>query len=214
MTQNSSNSGDNFSSVQCYHILKAGDSNPTGPFSKHQVDAMISGEQIKGSDFIYFPEANGWKRISELFYFPQEIGKEFSQEGQDAEIVAESFKFINERAQKNENLYYIAVQELPALSLTAAVRLTMPKSIVITDKRICILEPKLVGKTTFQEVAIAQIKNGLKHEPKTGANTGAFVFVLLSGEWLEIPKIPVQQLIRLEETMQWILAESKPTEEW
>jgi len=211
MTQNNTTGGD-FSSVQCYHILKAGEPSPSGPFSQNQVEYMIANEQIKASDFIFYPQANGWLRISEVFQFPQDVGLEFSQEGQDREIVAESFKFIKERAKKDEELYYIAVQHLPALSLTAAVRLTMPKSIVVTNRRICIVEPKLVGKTTCREFPYQQLKNALKHDPKPGANTGAFVFVLQSGEWVEVPKIPADQLGRLEEIVQWFVSQSETVE--
>lgn len=110
-----------------------------------------------------------------------------------------------EKALPGEELYYIGVQHLPALSITAAVRLTMPKSIVVTSHRFVIVEPKLVGDTEMEEFVRGDVESAVRRI-KANSRCGTFSLVLRNGEWIELNKIPAAQLKRLEELSRYILS--------
>ena len=65
--------------------------------------------------------------------------------------MAESFALVDTRSEPEEEIYYIAVQHMPALSLTAAVRLTSPKALVLTNHRFCLVSHKLMGNLELKE---------------------------------------------------------------
>ncbi|MDF1811425.1 MAG: GYF domain-containing protein [Verrucomicrobiales bacterium] len=188
---------------QIFHILRNGEQEPIGPYSQNQLVELLNTKQIKSSDFVYYPELKGWKPMSQVFDFHQQVSN-FGDEGQDPHVVTECFNFINSRSEPEEEIYYIAVQELPALSLTAAVRLTSPRSMIITNHRFCILNPKLMGAIDFDEYPLDQIVSGIK-KIKTGKSTGIFNIVLKNGDWVEIDKIPLDQLAKLEQLSKELL---------
>ncbi|MDF1751315.1 MAG: DUF4339 domain-containing protein [Verrucomicrobiales bacterium] len=188
---------------QIFHILRNGEQEPIGPFSQNELVHLLNENQIRPSDFVYYPEMKGWKPMSQVFDLHQKVSN-FGDEGQDPHIVSESFNYLVARDEPGEEIYYIAVQELPALSLTAAVRLSAPKSVLLTNCRFCILNPKLMGDIEFKEYPLEQIVNGIK-KLKPGKTTGIFNIVLKNGDWIEVDKIPLDQLDRLEELSAEIL---------
>jgi len=193
---------------QIFHILRNGEEEPIGPYSQDELVELLNTEQIRASDYVYYPELTGWKPLSQVFDFHQQISN-FNDEGQDPQIVAETFSFIEKRSEPNEEVYYIAVQQMPALStLTAAVKLSAPKSIILSNWRFCILSQKLMGSVDFQEYPIEQIEGSIK-KIKAGANLGTFNIVLKSGDWVGIDRIPVAQLERLEHLSYTILEDYK-----
>ncbi len=189
---------------QIFHILRQGEQEPIGPYSQNELVTMLNSDIIHANDYVYYPELDGWKRLNQVFDFHQEVTN-FGNDGQDPHVVAESFNYINSRSEPGEEIYYVAVQSLPPLSLTAAVRLTTPKSLILTNCRFCILNPRLIGTIDFQEFPIEQIVSGLKRL-KSDKSVGAFNIVLRSGDWVEIDKIPIAQLERLEEIAATLIA--------
>ena len=188
---------------QIFHILRNGEQEPIGPYSQNELVELLNQEQIRADDYVYYPELEGWKPLSQVFDLHQEVAN-FGDEGQDSHVVSECFNFINSRAEPGEEVYYIAVQELPALSLTAAVRLTSPKSMILTNCRFCILNPKMMGSIEFEEYPIDQISGGIK-KLKGNRDTGIFNIVLKNGDWVELDKIPLAQLERMEHLAEVIL---------
>ena len=106
-------------------------------------------------------------------------------------LVAEVFSEMTKVLHDDEDIYYIAVQDKPPM------RLKGPSSIVVTERRICIVHHKLTGKLDYQayfhdEVHIATARL------KMGADLGVFSLLLKSGDRIETDRIPVSQLKRLE----------------
>ncbi len=183
---------------QIFHILRRGQQEPIGPYSQDQLVSLLNDGHIHASDYVYYPELAGWKPMSQVFEMHERITN-FADDGQDPQVVADSFATVNSHLLDNEQIYYVAVQQQPALSLTAAVRLTSPKSVVVTSHRICVLNPKLIGDVDFTDYPLEQVNGGIKRLPSSDSDAGIFNIVLKSGEWVEIDKIPAYQLDRLEQ---------------
>lgn len=194
---------------QYYYLLKNGEFEPTGPYSSNQLLQMHNAQEIRSSDYVYFQDWDGWKRMSQVFDLDRTVTSNFNNEGQDEDILSDTFKYINDRALPGEALHYIAVQYLPALSITAAVRLTMPKSIILTNMRICVLEPKLMGESSLESYPLDQVENGMKRI-KSGSKNGTFHIILNSGEWVEINKIPHAQLNQLVQLTRQLTSRTTP----
>jgi hypothetical protein len=182
---------------QIFHILKRGEQEPIGPYSQIQIGQLLNAGQIRASDYVYYPELSGWQVISRVFELHQQLNS-FGDEGQDPRIVDDSFALVDSRSGSEENIYYIAVQHIPLLKVTAAVTLTGPKSIVLTDHRIWVITPKVMGDTDFEEYDHNQIERVMKRLPQNQAD-GTFIIALRSGDWIETGKIPGPQLERLEQ---------------
>ena len=182
---------------QIFHILKRGEQEPIGPYSQIQIGQLLNAGQIRASDYVYYPELSGWQVISRVFELHQQLNS-FGDEGQDPRIVDDSFALVDSRSGSEENIYYIAVQHIPLLKVTAAVTLTGPKSIVLTDHRIWVITPKVMGDTDFEEYDHHQIERVMKRLPQNQAD-GTFIIALRSGDLIETGKIPGPQLERLEQ---------------
>ena len=181
---------------QIFHILKQGEQESIGPYSQIQIGQLLNAGQIEASDYVYYPELSGWKTLSQVFELHQQLSS-FGDDGQEPHIVDQSFALVDSLSEPEESIYYIAVQHIPLLKVTAAVKLTGPKSIVLTDRRICILTPKLIGNTELNQYHHKQIERVIKR--LTGnEDEGTFIIALHSGAWIETNKIPRSQLDRLE----------------
>ena len=189
---------------QIFYILRQGEEEPIGPYSQKQLVELLNDDTIKSSDFVYYEELSGWKPLSQVFDLHQEIAN-FGEEGQDQQVVSDSFAHVTSRSPAtDEEVYYIAVQHVPAMSLTKAVKLSAPKSLALTNYRFCVINPKLMGTIEFDEYPIDQIEGAMKRSRKD-EEVGLFNIVLKSGDWIEIDKIPAAQLERLEEIAGHIL---------
>ena len=146
---------------QIFHILKRGEQEPIGPYSQIQIVQLLNEDLIKSSDYVYYPELSGWEVLSRVFEFHQKLSS-FGDEGQDPHIVDQSFALVDSLSEPGERIYYIAVQHIPLLKVTAAVKLTGPKSIVLTDQRICVLTPRLMGNTDLVEYHHDEIEGVMK----------------------------------------------------
>ena len=181
---------------QIFHILRKGDQEPIGPYSQNEIVELLNNSDVKSSDYVYYPELSGWKPLSQVFELHQKV-THFGDEGQDPDVVTQSFNYVDNRSEPDEEIYYIAVQHMPALSLTAKVKLTTPRSIVLTNHRVCVIHQKLMGDTEMDEYPLEQVESALK-KIKSNAENGQFNIVLKSGNWVEVEKIPSAQLDRLE----------------
>lgn len=187
---------------QIFHVLRQGETEPIGPYSQNQLVELLNEEAIRANDFVYYPELSGWTSLSQVFDLHQRIAN-FDDEGQDPHVVSESFALVSELCQPGENIYYVAVQHVPALSLTAAVKFTSPKSFVVTDLRIFVITPKFMSPPQTQEYTIEEIEKVIK---RVGGKDGKFILVLKSGEWIEIEKIPADQLERAETIVEELIS--------
>jgi len=182
---------------QIFHILKQGEQESIGPYSQIQIGQLLNAGQIRASDYVYYPELSGWEKLSRVFELHQQLNS-FGDEGQESHIVDQSFALVDSLSEPEESIYYIAVQHIPLLKVTAAVTLTGPKSIVLTDRRICVITPKLIGNIDHNEYHHEQIESVMKKVPRD-AEDGTFIIALRTGDWVETGKIPRAQLERLEQ---------------
>ena len=182
---------------QIFHILKQGEQESIGPYSQIQIGELLNTGEIKASDYVYYPELSGWEILSQVFELHQKL-KSFGDEGQEPHIVDQSFALVDSLSEPDERIYYIAVQHIPLLRVTAAVTLTGPRSIVLTDNRICVLTPKLIGNIDITEYHHEKIESVMKKVPRDKED-GTFIIALRSGDWVETGKIPRPQLERLEQ---------------
>ena len=188
-----------------FYVLRRGEQTPMGPYSQQRLVELLNSETIHASDYVYYPELSGWKRMSQVFDMQQEIPN-LGSEGQDPLIVSESYNFVEKRTEDGEDIYYVAVQHMPAITLTAAVRLTSPKAVVITNHRICVISQKLLGDMDMAEYPLHQIQRVVPRI-KSGQQDGVFEIQFTSGDSVEIDKIPFAQLNRMDEITPLLLQE-------
>lgn len=189
---------------QIFHVLRIGEQDPIGPFSQNQLVELLNEKTIKANDYVYYPELTGWKPLSQVFDLHQRITN-FGDDGQDPQVVADSFTYVTNHGEPDEEIYYIAVQHTPAMSLTAAVHLASPRSVILTSSRVCVITPKLIGEDKFEEYPIEQIERGLK-KIKSDSEHGLFNLVLKNGDWVEIDRIPAAQLTHLVKLTEELIA--------
>lgn len=181
----------------CYYVLKCGQEETSGPYCYNELYYLIKRNLLTPMDYVFFPEWEGWRRISEVFNPTEEIVTEFCVDEQEEETAKQAFKFVDERAEKGEELYYIATQHLVASKITTSVRISLPKSIVLTNYRAYSLRPKLGGRLDYYEFRWDLVSQGIMRL-HSGADRGSFNFVLRTADWFEVSKIPYNQLIQLE----------------
>lgn len=86
--------------------------------------------------------------------------KKFLNEEQDPKAIEKVMSKLNDLLMKNEEIGYIAVQKKPAITV-------LPDSIVVTNKRIIICQPKNLGLSmnftdySWDEVESAFVKEGI-----------------------------------------------------
>lgn len=182
---------------QFFHIIRQGEQDAFGPFSQTQLVELLNAGHIKSEDWVYYDALPDWTPLSEVFDLHERVIN-YGEEGQDPQVVEAAFGFVTGRSEPGEEIYFIATQHQPALSLTAAVLLSSPSAIVLTNHRVCIIKQKVIGESEMDDYSIELIKEGIKRI-KVGDKVGKFNLVLKSGEWVEIGKIPIAQLDRLEE---------------
>ncbi|MDF1751939.1 MAG: DUF4339 domain-containing protein [Verrucomicrobiales bacterium] len=127
-----------------FHVLKQGASAPTGPFSKEELENLLTDKRIAPSDYIFFPGLEDWKIISEIFEF-KKVASDFAEDGQDLEAVTTGYDLVSGENLPGEVIQYIAVQDLRPSDRIAEILQSMPQSIVLTNHRIAVVTPKLIG---------------------------------------------------------------------
>ncbi len=179
---------------QIFSILRQGETEPIGPYSQNEIVELLREGDVGKDDLVYYPELSEWTPLSEVFEVHENIVN-FEDHGQDPEYVEQAFNYISQNSEEGESVYYIAVQNYPAVSLTTAVRLKAPQSLVLTDRRFCYVKPKLIGDIIeFEAYSLDEIVAVASKIKSTDASEGVFCVVLSSGEQIETDKIPVAQL--------------------
>lgn len=192
---------------QIFSVLRQGEESPIGPYSQNQLVELLNEGAIKSKDFVFYEGLADWTPISEVFDLHQAIAN-FEDDGQDREMLTDAFNDLTASLQEGEDIFYIAVQDLPALSLTGPVRLTSPVSIAITSHRISVIHHRMTGTLDFDNYPIDDVCDADKRT-KPGEKKGVFSILLNSGERIDTDKLPLNQLDRLAE----IAAELKSPEE-
>tara|TARA_R110002096_G_scaffold200639_13_gene384772 strand:+ start:27425 stop:28039 length:615 start_codon:yes stop_codon:yes gene_type:complete len=192
---------------QIFSILRSGEETPIGPYSQNQLVELLNEGAIKSKDFVFYEGLENWTPISEVFDLHQAIAN-FEDDGQDREMLTDAFNKLSSALGDDEDIFYIAVQDLPALSLTGPVRLTSPISVAITNLRICVIHHKMTGTLEFDIYGVDDVCDATERI-KPGEKKGTFSILLNSGERVDIDKIPHHQLERLSK----IAGELKSTEE-
>ncbi len=192
---------------QIFSVLRQGQEEAIGPYSQDQLVELLNEGEISSSDFVFYEGLDGWKPISEVFDLHETIAN-FQDDGQDQQLVSEAFGQLSNGLAPEEDIFYIAVQDLPAIPLTGRVRLTSPLSVAITNQRICIIHHKIGGKLEFENYRYDDVCDAAKRI-KYDDKKGTFSILLHSGERVNVEKIPAAQLDRLES----LLPDLKPQEE-
>tara|TARA_R110002096_G_scaffold114770_1_gene248772 strand:+ start:15919 stop:16521 length:603 start_codon:yes stop_codon:yes gene_type:complete len=176
---------------QIFSILRGGEEDPIGPYSQDQIVNLLNDGDILSSDLVYFDGLEDWKPLGEVFELHEGISN-FEDEGQDRSLVGQVFADLSDVTAKDEEIYYIAVQDKPPI------RLKGPAVIAVTDRRVCIAHQKLNGSLSFDiyywsDIHLASVRiKGREH-------LRVFSILLRSGERIEIDRIPVPQLEKLEQ---------------
>ncbi len=187
-----------------FHILRKGETESIGPYSQKELLNLIRENSISAHDWVFYSALKDWTPLSDVFEFHQRLTS-FGDEGQDPEMVSEIYNFIDLRSEPDESIYYIAIQRFAATDLTATVKLRLPKAVVLTNTRFCIVFNKLVAETTFDDYPVEQIKStGITIEP--GKSTGVFEIHLRNGTAVGVNLIPSAQLVKLQEISEDLLA--------
>ena len=192
---------------QIFSVLRQGQEEAMGPYSQDQLVELLNEGSISSSDFVFYEGLDGWKPISEVFDLHEAIAN-FHDDGQDQELVSQAFGQLSNGLAAGEDIFYIAVQDLPALPLTGKVRLTSPQSVAITNERICVIHHRLGGKLEFENYRYDDVCDASK-KIKYDDKKGTFSILLQDGERVNVDKIPAAQLDQLER----LLPDLNPKEE-
>ncbi|MFT5466616.1 MAG: hypothetical protein ACI8UO_001716 [Verrucomicrobiales bacterium] len=182
---------------QIFSVLRKGEKEPIGPYSQRILLQLLQEGRVATSDKVYYPELDGWKPISQVFDFHQKISN-VDDHGQDQQMLSAAFSLVDTRSESEESILYIATQHFPAKSLTATVRLTAPKSLVLTNQRFCIVKHRLLGEIQMEDYYFEQVSS-VNAEIDGRHDHGVFRILLKSGTEIKADRIPVRQLNRLEE---------------
>lgn len=187
-----------------YYYLREGQLEAQGPVGAGELTDLIRNAKISSYDYIFRSDWEFWRRVGEVFNIPHKV--EYTGEaGQDPFIVSEAFDYINTHSLKEEELFYIAVQSVPSLKITSAVSLNMPKAIVLTNYRFCIFEKKIAGDPNFDSYPVNFVST-TSRKVKRGKKRGIFTISLNSGNWVEVNRLPADQLEQLVQLSGSILA--------
>ena len=188
---------------QIFSILRKGEEEPIGPYSQNEIIELLNGGYVDKHDLVYYESLGEWRSLGDVFNIHEAIAN-FEDDGQDAKVVANVFMEVSQIVEEDENIYYIAVQEKPAL------RLTSPDAIVITDLRLCHVHHKLTGKRDIDIYFWEDVHNTVA---KTSANesTGTFSLLLNTSERIEVQRIPKDQLQRISQLSRELRATEEAT---
>ncbi|MDF1814581.1 MAG: hypothetical protein P1V20_20415 [Verrucomicrobiales bacterium] len=188
-----------------YYILPNGERQPFGPCTLQHIYTMVEMKRVTSLDFIYCDSWARWKPVGDVFNMTPAIQNVPGDDGQDPYVIEQALTYMEKQVRPGEQLHYIAVQHVPVLRITATVKLSMPKSIILTSQRFCVLEPRIVGEDVFDVYPVEYIESAVRHI-KRGAKVGSFHIATKTGSWTEVGKIPLNQLERLWETSHLILS--------
>ena len=176
---------------QIFSILRRGEEDPIGPYSQNEIVNLLNKGDVKSHDLVFYEGLGEWEPLREVFAIHEGIAN-FEDDGQDRQVLGDIFLEMSGIATDHEEVYYIAVQDKPAL------RLKGPDAVILTSFRLCIGRQKLTGKRDFDMYYWEDVHNTTS-KITAGDEVGAFSILLRVGERIEIPRIPRRQLLRLAE---------------
>lgn len=170
-----------------FSILRRGERDPEGPYSEHDLLALLNDRKISVHDMVYYEGIGEWKPIHEVFEVQEQISH-FVDDGQDTEKVGIAFREVSNVIGETEDIYYIAVQaKVGLLSKTK-------QCVVITDKHIFILNEKRVGYE-LEAHPWKSVMNTLMRDE--GKGLGTFSLLLGADNRYDVNHIPLKQVQRL-----------------
>lgn len=179
-----------------FSILRNGEEEPRGPYSQNQLIELLNEGAVKPIDWVHYPDLTTWAKISDVFDVEEAVSG-FEDHGQDKDLFGQVFNGLNDAIEDDEEIYYIATQHLPAMGLTAAIRLTTPKSVALTNLCIYIIEHKMRGGIEVEQFPLGEVV-AASGKLKTGDKEGSFSILLKTAERVEVDRIPVEQLDHLK----------------
>ncbi len=171
-----------------FSILREGSKDPEGPYSDTDILNMLNKRDVSPHDLVFYEGLQKWSPIGEVFVIHEQISH-FVDDGQDKIRVGEVFREISELVTRDENIYYIAVQERAGLLSKSK------QSVALTDKHIFLLTS--VKKTGFEIQAHlwSRISNTMMRDE--GKDLATFSILLDLEKKVDIAHIPLKQVQRL-----------------
>ncbi|BDB54480.1 hypothetical protein GENT5_07850 [Flavobacterium ammoniigenes] len=114
--------------------------------------------------------------------------KKFLNEEQDPKAIEKVMSKLNDLLMKNEEIGYIAVQKKPAITV-------LPDSIVVTNKRIIICQPKNLGLSmNFTDYSWDEIESTFVKEGILGSDFSFVTKTAISVTIEYIPKVQARKM--------------------
>ena len=114
--------------------------------------------------------------------------KKFLNEEQDPKAIEKVMSKLSDLLMKNEEIGYIAVQKKPAITV-------LPDSIVVTNKRIIICQPKNLGLSmNFTDYSWDEIESTFVKEGFLGSDFSFVTKTSLSVTIEYIPKVQARKM--------------------
>lgn len=190
-----------------FHVLKKGAADSKGPFSKEQLEEMLSDGKILPEDYVFFEGLKDWMLISEAFEF-RKGPTDFAEDGQDLDVVKTAFAVIDENSEHDEEIVYIAVQQLDPGDRVSEILQATPEAVVLTNLRLAIVDPKLIGDVEVKEFPLNKIDSLTS---RINRRHGGQILTVerKSGDPVSVESIPDHQLFRLIELAEEIFENRK-----
>jgi hypothetical protein len=178
-----------------FSVLRRGEDEPMGPYSQNELVELLNDRSILATDYVHYEGLKDWKLMSDVFNLDETIAN-FEDDGQNKDMLEAAFSQLNSVLGEGEDVFYIGVQDLPALRVTGPIRLTSPQSIAITNRRICIVHHRITGILEFEMHSFEDVCRATQQGGE-GEKKATFSILLNAGNRVEIDKIPLIQLERL-----------------
>lgn len=170
-----------------FSLLKQGTVDPMGPMSEDEILRLLNEGEITPYDLVYYDGIEQWTPLAEIFVIEDQISH-FVDDGQDKSKVGEIFREISSVLSKDDEIYYIAIQE------RAGILSKSKSSVVVAGQRVFILKQLRAG-WEIEAHQWKHISNTLMRDE--GKGMGTFSLLLDLEKKIDIAHIPMKQLRRL-----------------
>lgn len=170
-----------------FSLLREGSKDPEGPLTDTDILNLLNKGEVSAHDLVFYDGLQKWRPLGEVFVIHEQISH-FVDDGQDKIKVGEVFREISELISKEENIYYIAVQERAGLLSKSK------QCIAITDRHIFLLHSVKSG-FEIQAHLWSHISNTLMRDE--GKDLATFSILLDMEKRIDIAHIPLKQVQRL-----------------
>jgi hypothetical protein len=184
---------------QIFHVLRAGDSEPCGPYSQDQLVYLLNENAVSRSDYVFYPGLNDWRRLHEVFDFHDRLAN-FESEGHDPALVNSAFEEISRLLTAEEELYDIAIQEK---ALLGGLRTDVA---ALSSRGVWVGSLNRRGIYRGNRLEWEEIRQVSARYPMRW-DLGVLTFDLACGGRLELKRIPRRQLRRFVSLWRQLAAE-------